>query len=95
MTIASAGWATAEARAPLVGELASEPAVLLPDVDTELEVLEGLDAVDTEGTDMIPDDTAVVAGTAVESEPVGEDDSTGEDEPLSIAVVTAVETSDV
>ena len=93
MTIANAGWATARARAPLVGELASESAVLLPDVDAELEVLEGLDAVDTEGTDMTPEDATVVAGTGVVGDPLGEDDSVGAEEPLSMAVVTVVETS--
>ena len=84
---ANAGWAIVSARAPLVGVLASELAVLLPDVDAELEVLEGLDAVDREGTDMTLEDEAVVVGTEAE------DDSVGEEEPVSMAVVTVVETS--
>lgn len=84
---ANAGWAIVSARAPLVGVLASELAVLLPDVDAELEVLEGLDAVDREGTDMALEDAAVVVGTEAEG------DSVGEEEPVSMAVVTVVETS--
>lgn len=86
MTTANAGWATASARAPLVGALASESAVLLPDVDARLEVFEGSDAVDREGTE---GDTRVrvVAGTRVECVPVGEDES------LTTVVVTVVETS--